>query len=64
MDYETDQPAGPMKAIVLRMFVNGCLSVVGNGAYSMLDTLFVFSKEHRCLHDLIAGTYVANISDT
>ena len=68
MDYETNEPAGFVKSCVLRMFVNGlvgavagCIPVIG-GCYSLIDILFIFGEERRCIHDHIAGTYVADIS--
>ena len=64
MDYQTDQPARFGKTFLLR-------GVLGQGAsyipvlgclYLLIDTPFILNEEHRCLHDLIAGTYVADIS--
>lgn len=63
-DLETDAPAGFLKCFVLRALVNsfiGMLPCVG-GIYSLVDILFIFGEEHRCLHDQIAGTYVVDIS--
>ena len=62
-DYETKQPASFMKCFVLRAFVNGLIGAVplAGGIYSIADALFVFSAEHRCLHDHLAGTYVVNL---
>lgn len=63
-DYETRQPAGFVKTFVLRGIVNqliGGIPCVGP-IYAITDILFVFSSEHRCLHDQIAGTYVVDIS--
>ncbi|MFN7131687.1 MAG: RDD family protein, partial [Myxococcales bacterium] len=31
------------------------------GLVSLVDVLFIFGKEHRCLHDQIAGTAVATL---
>lgn len=63
MDYETDMPAGLVRTFLLRSVVNHLISRFCPGIYFLVDSLFVFSEEHRCLHDLIAGTYVADISD-
>lgn len=63
-DYETRTPAGFVKTFLLRGVVNqmiGSIPCVGP-IYGLVDPLFVFSEEHRCLHDQIAGTYVVDIS--
>jgi uncharacterized RDD family membrane protein YckC len=36
------------------------LPVVGN-LYALVDALFIFRQDKRCLHDLIAGTQVVNV---
>ena len=68
IDYETDEPAGFVKAWLIRSFVNGlisvtagCIPVIGT-FYGLIDVLFIFGEERRCIHDHIAGTYVADIS--
>ncbi len=64
IDIETDEPAGFVKAWVLRSFVNGLIGAIPylGSCYSLIDILMIFSEERRCLHDQIAGTYVADIS--
>jgi uncharacterized RDD family membrane protein YckC len=44
----------------LRYFANSFLSMVPmlGGLYYFVDILFIFSKDRRCLHDLISGTKV------
>jgi uncharacterized RDD family membrane protein YckC len=37
----------------------GLIPGLGN-VYGFIDALFVFRTDHRCLHDLIAGTKVVN----
>jgi len=63
-DYETKTPAGFVKTFLMRGVVNAIIGAVPcvGPIYSLLDPLFVFSEEHRCLHDQIAGTYVVDIS--
>ena len=63
MDYETNEPAGFLKSAILRGFVNGLIGAIPmvGSLYSLVDILFIFGEEHRCLHDQLAGTYVANI---
>lgn len=63
MDYETDLPAGLVKTFLLRSVVNHLIGRFCPGIYFLVDSLFVFGEEHRCLHDQIAGTYVADISE-
>jgi len=40
-------------AFLLRYVANGLLSAIP--VYGLLDILFVFRPDHRCIHDLIAG---------
>ncbi len=63
-DYETDMPAGFTKTFLLRGLVNGLIGAIpcAGPIYSLLDPLFIFGEEHRCLHDQLAGTYVVDIS--
>lgn len=64
-DFNTRQPANFVSAFVLRGFVNwliGLIPCVG-GFYALADILFVFSDDHRCLHDRIANTIVLDIGD-
>ncbi|MBC7819729.1 MAG: RDD family protein [Planctomycetaceae bacterium] len=63
-DYETNAPASFVKCFVMRAIVNGFIGALPciGGIYSLVDILFIFGEEHRCLHDQIAGTYVVDIS--
>ena len=63
-DYETRTPAGFVKTFLLRGVVNNLITNIPcvGAIYAIVDPLFVFSEEHRCLHDQIAGTYVVDIS--
>lgn len=63
LDYETKQPASFVKCAVLRGFVNGLISQIPciGHTYGFVDACFVFSAEHRCLHDQLAGTCVVNL---
>ena len=54
--YEDNGPAGFVKAVLLRLIVNGIIGVIP--IYSLIDILFIFSDDKRCLHDKIAGTHV------
>jgi uncharacterized RDD family membrane protein YckC/DNA-directed RNA polymerase subunit RPC12/RpoP len=59
VDYENGGPAGFVKVFLLRGVVNGILGIVP--FYGLVDLCFIFGEEHRCLHDLIAGTKVVDI---
>jgi uncharacterized RDD family membrane protein YckC len=47
---------GFRRAVGLRFLVNGLICLIP--VYSLLDSLFIFSAERRCLHDHLAGTKV------
>lgn len=49
-------PPGFVHAVLLRLIVNGLLGVVP--AYGLVDILFIFRDDRRCIHDLIASTKV------
>jgi uncharacterized RDD family membrane protein YckC len=59
-DYETGQPAGWVKTVLVRMFLNGLLGAVPcfGSLYGLVDTLFIFRSDRRCIHDLLAKTVV------
>ena len=65
VDFETGQPADFVKCAVLRILVNSIIcSIPCVGAiYSLVDIFFIFRDDRRCLHDLLAGTTVIDISD-
>ena len=58
--YEDNGPAGFVKAVLLRIIVNGIIGVIPllGALYSLIDILFIFSDDKRCLHDKMAGTHV------
>ncbi len=64
MDVETNQPAGFVKAGLLRMFVSGLIGAIPcvGPIYTIVDCFFVFREDRRCVHDLIAGTQVVDIA--
>lgn len=53
-------PAGFLRAWVLRSFLPGVIGLVpGIGMFfTLIDIVFIFRPDRRCLHDLIAGTKV------
>jgi len=50
----------------LRVVLNGLLGFItlyllgGIPLYSVVDALFIFRNDRRCIHDLVAGTVVVN----
>jgi uncharacterized RDD family membrane protein YckC len=64
VDYVTGQPATFVQSFVLRMLVNGLISALPcvGSIYALVDILFIFGDEHRCLHDKIANTIVVDVS--
>jgi uncharacterized RDD family membrane protein YckC len=44
------------RVVALRIWANSLLSVIP--FYSLVDLLFIFGSQQRCLHDLIAKTKV------
>jgi uncharacterized RDD family membrane protein YckC len=65
VDFETGEPANFLSCGVLRIFVNGLISNLPciGFIYGIVDTLFIFRDDRRCIHDLIASTTVVDISD-
>jgi uncharacterized RDD family membrane protein YckC len=51
---------GFVHAVLLRIFVNALIGFVPylGAIYSLVDTLFIFREDRRCIHDLIASTRV------
>jgi uncharacterized RDD family membrane protein YckC len=56
---ETGDNGGFVPNFLLREVVNNLLSVIP--FYGLIDTLFIFSYDGRCLHDKIAGTKVVEV---
>lgn len=60
---DNDDNPGFLKAVVLRLYIPGLLSAIPLLGYvfSLINLLFIFRSDRRCLHDLIAGTKVIKI---
>lgn len=54
---------GFVGAVLLRAFVNGLITAIPylGGIYGLVDALFIFRDDRRCIHDLIAGTRVVQL---
>ena len=50
---------GFASVFVMRVLVNGLLCIIP--LYGLLDILFIFRQDRRCIHDLIAGTHVIKV---
>lgn len=55
-------PAGFVHAVLLRSMVMQLIAAIPliGGAVTLVDPLLIFREDHRCLHDLIAGTAVVD----
>jgi uncharacterized RDD family membrane protein YckC len=54
--YDDNGNPGFVKAVLLRAIFNGILGCFPG--YALVDILFIFGAEQRCIHDQIAGTKV------
>ena len=54
--YDTGKNGGFVTNVLLRAIVNGIIGIIP--FYGLVDILFIFGEERRCIHDLIAGTRV------
>lgn len=54
--------AGLRRIFFLRMFLPGLIGAIPlvGGLFALIDPLFIFGEEKRCVHDLIADTIVIN----
>jgi len=64
VDYRTGRHPGFSRIVLMR----GVLPAIGNmftqGLFSLIDVLFIFGRERRCVHDLMAGTSVVQADAT
>ena len=62
VDYDTGQllPFGKLVGFRLApVWIVSQIPIIG-GVLGLIDILFIFGEERRCVHDLIAGTKVVN----
>jgi uncharacterized RDD family membrane protein YckC len=52
----TNSNGGFVINVLMRSFLNGIICVIP--FYLLIDDLFIFRQDHRCIHDFIAGTHV------
>jgi uncharacterized RDD family membrane protein YckC len=68
VNFDTGQPPGFILGVLVRIWVNrllGALPCMIGAIYSLVDICFIFREDHRCVHDLLAGTCViqANMAE-
>lgn len=54
--YDSEKNGGFVPNVLLRVIINSILAFVP--FYALVDVLFIFRQDRRCIHDLIAGTKV------
>lgn len=59
VNYEDNTNGGFVPNVLMRSFVNYLLGMLP--LYSLIDILFIFSSDRRCIHDRLAGTKVIKI---
>jgi uncharacterized RDD family membrane protein YckC len=67
VDSKTHEVGGFVKNVVVRTVLNAVLGLIP--LYGIVDAVFIFNEDRRCVHDRMAGTIVvranaANIADT
>jgi uncharacterized RDD family membrane protein YckC len=57
---EDERPGGPLRAFLLRGFIPTVIEFIPflGLLFWFVDSCFIFRDDHRCIHDLIAGTKV------
>jgi hypothetical protein len=58
VDPNTDANAGFARTVLLRSGVPMFLNSLSAGIFGLIDVLFIFREDRRCLHDLMANTKV------
>ena len=56
---DTGENGGFVPNVLLRFIVNGLLWIIP--LYGLVDILFIFRGDRRCIHDMIAGTQVVEV---
>lgn len=59
VNVDTHEPGGFIVNVLKRLVLNGLLCLIPG--YILADVLFIFRENHRCLHDLIAQTWVIEV---
>ena len=56
MKINTGENGGFVRNVLLRLIANGMIGSIP--FYGLVDILFIFRSDRRCIHDLIARTQV------
>ena len=56
---DTGENGGFVPNVLLRTVVNILLIIIP--FYVVVDILFIFRGDRRCIHDMMAGTHVVNV---
>ena len=56
---DTGVNGGFVPNVLLRLIVNGLIGFIP--FCGLVDILFIFRSDRRCIHDMIAGTQVVNV---
>lgn len=61
--HEDESKPGFVRAFVLRLLLPGMFGAIPfvGPAFTLVDALFIFRPDRRCVHDLIAGTMVVKV---
>ena len=56
-------PIGFVRGVLVRSWAVGVLSAIPTigGIFGLVDALYIFGGEHRCLHDVMAGSRVVMV---
>jgi uncharacterized RDD family membrane protein YckC len=54
--YDSNDNGGFVTNVLLRTVLNALIGIVP--LYTLIDILFIFRQDHRCIHDLLAKTRV------
>ncbi len=54
--FDDESEGGFVTNVLLRGIVNGVIGIIP--FYGLVDVLFIFREDQRCIHDLIASTKV------
>ncbi|MCB1209945.1 MAG: RDD family protein [Verrucomicrobiales bacterium] len=57
--FEDNSNPGFVTILVMRVLVNGILCIIP--LYGLVDLLFIYRQDRRCIHDLLAGTHVIKV---
>ena len=57
----TGMNGGFIPNVLVRLFLSNLLGIITLNLYHLVDGLFIFRGDRRCIHDLMAGTVVIKV---